>query len=586
MADDFFSRPEAAQREWAARTGSLRTVFALDRGDGKAGPAVGRALLAVRPAAALPQWLRAMAEGGGGAVASARQLRRGAVPGLVGRLPPAVPDPRSVLRPAGHAAIRFVFAVSGPLYDQEAGPDFVSSWAAADKSFVHRRDALARCVVAALWHRAPAGDPAATGADASAIVYSDRTVALLYPQPPHAVVELTADFARCVGARTAPHESRVLQLLDNAVRARRSVSGAVVHPRHPSLAAAAAAAVGGDAGPGYVLELHDSLAAGLPVFSKKVRRAAAAGVPPTGGAMQVVVTLGVVEDHLKTVEAVLAAGRGRGLAQVRVNLGPVAEFSSKVVALLQAHSDGGVLLPALRRAAKGKAGAAAPDLEGGADLHFWVWRPDLRARCIGRAKRGEAMRPQTWLLPNAALAAVAKSHGAYCRREGLPAVRLSFVLRDCVLTVDAALVHQHVGGQGWGALTEHHLLAAMQRALDTGGGAGEDFATAWRRIGAHAVLAITHDAPDALPLYDAKPVPPHEHSAQPLCVLLEPPPLALEVARATASSVLEARVPAGLTRGCTVRTIVTLQAINNYGRLLALVWHDDPLPSKRQRLLP
>ena len=196
-----------------------------------------------------------------------------------------------------------------------------------------------------------------------------------------------------------------------------------------------------------------------------------------------------MEDHLDSIAAIVSEGQQAGYSTGRVNVGPLTEFSSKVVHLIQAHHDSGRLRPALCQLLSGGGGgngnsgaaasagsqaagealasssvwrekARAPRKGGGlmgervpasavagtgvaaaavCDLHFWVWGaagvstasalPSTEAaRASDNPKLPQDARQQAWVLANAALAAVGKSHGAYDRKEGVATCRISIVL--------------------------------------------------------------------------------------------------------------------------------------------------------------
>jgi hypothetical protein len=509
-------------------------------------------------------------------------------PGAAGsgqRLPPHAPDPavgragggvwparpaapRGQAAAAGAAAPALVFlcAINGPLTDRGAGPGCASSWLGgapgADLAFRGRRDALARCASAALWARPGAAVSSSSSSSAAAaaaalpgalaVVYADRELWVLFsgeagaagvsrPAPSQAsasqvLLQLGPDFARSLGARQPPTEERLLRRIDEAVRRARGCAGLTVHRGAGALAQQLRAllpAGGGGGGqdgrrhpppppPPVMLELHDALDAALPVYDTPradTANTAAAGVGTT------VVGLGCVEDCLDVLATATSTARGMGFAWATANIGPLTEFSSKVIHVIQAHHDAGRLGPAVARRVRACAGSAAGGGGGGGggeepisaaaavaaaaagggggwrpkartprgggglagerrpisapvtgagggggagaatscDLHFWVWMEDRKlaevlpsaAECATPnptlrdypAPRGEGgaaggaaggdhgggggggmgaaagggccRRARAWLLPNAALAAIAKSHGAYTRRDGV-----------------------------------------------------------------------------------------------------------------------------------------------------------------------
>jgi hypothetical protein len=110
------------------------------------------------------------------------------------------------------------------------------------------------------------------------VVYTDREVWLVFEESPVTVVKVGADWARCIGAETAPTEHALLTAFDEAVRGRRRAVGLTVDDntygsvgmamrallqQHKTAHAHGASA----AGQHVVLELHDSQDAALPVYS-------------------------------------------------------------------------------------------------------------------------------------------------------------------------------------------------------------------------------------------------------------------------------------------------------------------------------
>ncbi len=127
--------------------------------------------------------------------------------------------------PKNDGKLHLLYCVSGTPHDR-ATPAAFASWVPPDSAFKHRRDALARCVVAALWARPPW--PGANNPNSPLVgvgeVYSDTECWLLFTervtwqpsQSSYLLLRLTADFARGVGE--AAHEQAVLTHLDKAVR--------------------------------------------------------------------------------------------------------------------------------------------------------------------------------------------------------------------------------------------------------------------------------------------------------------------------------------------------------------------------------
>jgi hypothetical protein len=70
--------------------------------------------------------------------------------------------------------------------------------------------------------------------------------------------------------------------------------------------------------------------------------AAAAGLSP-------LVVLGCVQDHLKSISTILRTANDAAFPVQQINLGPVAEFSSKIVEVVVGHHACGQFVPALLR---------------------------------------------------------------------------------------------------------------------------------------------------------------------------------------------------------------------------------------------
>ena len=365
------------------------------------------------------------------------------------------------------------------------------------------------------------------------------------------LLSISPEFAKSWRHGGPPTEARLLKAFDDAARDAGSAGGAgstdryvpglTVHKDTKTVAEATArildvaglhntaTAVQQDsnvnaAGRYAVIELHEDKDRFLPVYTapslEEQRQAAAAA----GGAMReldaLVMVLGCVQDHSDAVATVVATslkppqptqttkadvGVDNGSVDVpilclqphlAVNVGPVSEFSSKVMHLLQAHHNARRLLPAVtmqlqhqwQREQEQAAPATETDVEAThsspepasevqpsslppvADmLHFWVWCSGVRLahlptteECKRAANPSLTLshRPAVWRVPNTVLAAFAKSHGAYDN------MRLSLVLDDAVVTVDGTVVTKHMTARGWGALTEHHALVALRDAID------------------------------------------------------------------------------------------------------------------------
>ena len=387
LPEDFFVRPAAAHRAFIRRLGGchcttfLRTDSFGDT-DVKAAHPLLNQLQAEFPQQAVPAELAALDPGF--SAVSARQARQGlltAAAGATQAQEPRLPDPAVRSTHSGSSDVRLVFClvVSGRPTDRSAGAAFASSWAGFDQSFRGRRDALSRCLSAALWSR-----PGAEGV-APAVAYSDREVWLVFEEPPVTVVRVTSDWARCVGASTAPTEHVLLSALDEAIRGRRPAAGLHLDPEpYDTVRAAVAALLGrhraaAAAAPSrrdVLLELHDSQDASLPVYSG----ASSASASPEIGS--VVVALGCVEDHLDSIAAIVDEGSRLGYDVGRVNLGPLTEFSSKIVHIVQAHHDAGRLLPAVAELLRCGGQSAEP-------AGSTVWREKARAPRKGGGLMGE-----------------------------------------------------------------------------------------------------------------------------------------------------------------------------------------------------
>ena len=484
LPEDFFVRPTATHRAFVRRIGrqacvTFLRVDSFGGTDVKAAHSLITHLQAEFPAAPIAPQLAALDPGFEGV--SARQARQGLVAGasVSHPLEPLTPDSAVLSTGSNAPPLVFCFVISGRPTDRADGAAHSSSWVPFDQSFRSRRDALSRCLTAALWSRpAVPGASNGHGTAAPAVVYSNREVWLIFEESPVTAVRITADWACCIGASVAPTEHALLSALDEAVRGRRPAAGLYLDPmRYYSVGAAAAALLAqhqtSHSGRNVVLELHDSRDGALPVYG-----AAPAAADSETAIDSVIVTLGCVEDHLESIAAIVSEGKKAGFETGRVNVGPITEFSSKVVHLIQAHHDAGLLRLALEDLfgkGTGNGGgsetvwrekARAPRKGGGlmgervaadgrtsaavCDLHFWVWGAAgvSAASALPSAadntgsdnpKLSQAARQQAWVLANASLAAVGKSHGAYDRKEGVATCKISLVLADCVVTVKFAL---------------------------------------------------------------------------------------------------------------------------------------------------
>ena len=246
-------------------------------------------LQAEYPGVSIPPALAALDPGF--VAVSARQARQGLIAADSKSLPALTPD--TTIRTVGDGPdappLVFCFVVSGRPIDRVNGIGYTSSWVPFDQSFRGRRDALSRCLTAALWSRPAVADGVAlqTNAGASkhsesipAVVYNDREVWLLFEESPVRVVKVTSDWARCIGAGTSPTEKVLLTAFDEAVRGRRAAAGLTLDPmRYSSVRTAIGGLLqqhktahthcnaGWTAAQHVVLELHDSQDLSLPVYS-------------------------------------------------------------------------------------------------------------------------------------------------------------------------------------------------------------------------------------------------------------------------------------------------------------------------------
>ena len=90
-------------------------------------------------------------------------------------LPPPAEITSALAR--GTGSLVFVFCVTGPIRDQDAGSGLASSWTEPDAAHSWRRDALARCIAAALWEQTAAEAP-----QPSARLHTDVRVCILLPE--------------------------------------------------------------------------------------------------------------------------------------------------------------------------------------------------------------------------------------------------------------------------------------------------------------------------------------------------------------------------------------------------------------------
>eukprot|EP01051_Picozoa_sp_SAG22_P009851 SAG22_NODE_852_length_6847_cov_14.600830_3_plen_624_part_00 len=459
------------------------------------------------------------AAGGDGSEPASEEPAGGAA--VVAAQPPSE-DRGSYDVPARGQRLITIFVINGGLTDRPvAVGQGRASWVGFDRGYRGRRDALARCVTAALWADA-AGDATAGRQRA---VHPDCACYVLYEGDADSsehdsaavhLLALTPDFARGLGG--VPSEARILKALSDGVQARQ-VPGLTVWWDRGSVSAAALQAfehAGLRPNRWAMLELHEDKARRLPVYSAGRTAPAAAD----GLVDDMVLVLGCVQDHLQSVAAVVAAAAKGGAAGrpprwvTAVNVGPISEFSSKVVHTLQGHHTNGVLAAAVAAVCTaddaaasggaitaadggGPAAVAAPEAQvqqqreaGGAEragergqaqilevhqaeddlaggLHFWVPCPGVAVSDLPTAEqcRGAfnpqldpASRDKVWPVPRLVLAAFARSHGVYPRNK------LTLMLDDAVLQLDGTLL-RHIADRKWAALTEHHLLVALRDAI-------------------------------------------------------------------------------------------------------------------------
>ena len=111
----------------------------------------------------------------------------------------------------------------------------------------------------------------------------------------------------------------------------------------PPAAATASTARVADVRTAVVLELHEDKAMRLPVY------AARDSTPPGGAPLTMFAVLGCVLDHVESVSSFSAAARASAWQPryTAVNLGPVAEFSSRVIQIMQDLHSSSRLVPAV-----------------------------------------------------------------------------------------------------------------------------------------------------------------------------------------------------------------------------------------------
>lgn len=471
----------------------------------------------------------------------------------------------------------WVLIVNGGTCDRKAGTSRKASWVGFDKGYRSRRDALARCVTAALWANPSSvadGVASYTTTEQQAIdsgpprlVHGDSECHIIHEQTGE-LLSISSEFAQTWRQGGPPTEARLLKAFDDAARDAGSaggpgstdkfVPGLTVHMDTKTVAEATARilevsglttllhrSVGTANEPVAsrcaIVELHEDKERFLPVYTAPLL-VEQVGRPEDAGASKdlpqldaLMMVLGCVQDHTEAVATVVETSlsdpalpntlqsedgdslpdkdcRSVTRLHLAVNVGPVSEFSSKVIHLLQAYHSANRLLPAATkqlqlqlqegtqtRPAKAQVArherleklVAATVPHSMRDdvqltptplatvvtrshpkqlpLHFWVWCTGVRLahlptteECKRTANPSLAAhhRSVVWRVPNVVLAAFARSHGAYDN------VRLSLILEDVVITVDGTLITKHITARGWGALTEHHTLVALRDAID------------------------------------------------------------------------------------------------------------------------
>jgi hypothetical protein len=354
-----------------------------------------------------------------------------------------------------------MFAVNGVMRETTGRG---SSWVGFDRSYIKRRDGLARCLAAAFWKVSLGwGQDAAASPNAA---FSQTKVCLVFEEECCAVMLEAGPFvAHCKQAT----EFAILNALEQAVQGK--VPGCTV-TRDSSVPALASKIFRQfDPAEHLVIELHDSFAKLLPTAAR------GSTVTDAANAKTPIVILGCVEDHHETMGHLLGAARAATLPVQQVNLGPVAEFSSKIVDIVMCHHCCGSLVPALllqlEQSATPKAAPAqaAPAPIAAPAFHTWIWLPhcttdDLPTTAENKApnpKLSKSSRSTSWVVARTCLAGIWKSHGYY------ETSNLTLVLgaaQNTTLTFDYSLCKTYLTGRKWGAATEHHMLTSCRDAMD------------------------------------------------------------------------------------------------------------------------
>ena len=360
----------------------------------------------------------------------------------------------------------WVLIVDGATCDRKAGTARKASWVGFDKGYRSRRDALARSVTAALWSQpASAFDRAALeGDDSPRVVHGDCECYIIHEQTGE-LLSCSAEFASEWRRGGPPTEARLLAAFDDAARGR-DVPGLSVDKDTTTVAEATARIFERarlQSGRAAIVELHEDKDRFLPVYSAEAGDAATE-------LDALVLVLGCVQDHSDAVATVVSTGASQpavGGRHVAVNVGPVSEFSSKVMHLLQSHHDAQRLVPAVQAQLSQQPERPMAIPESPPPLHFWVWCDGVTVAQLPTAEQcaepnpslTPAHRAAVWRIPNVVIAVFAKSHGAYS------GVRLSLVLDDAVVNLDGSVITRHCTKRGWGALTEHHTLVCVRDAI-------------------------------------------------------------------------------------------------------------------------
>jgi hypothetical protein len=353
--------------------------------------------------------------------------------------------------------IVFMFVVNGPAIESGRGCDDGSTWVGFDKSYVKRRDGLARCIAAAFW-KASLG----WGPDDTNLAIPQSRCCLVFEEECCAVtLEAEPFVAHCKQAT----EFAILNTLERAIQG--TVPGCSI-VRAPSVQALASKLFSQfDAAKFRVVQLHESFDKLIPVAETP-----SAARPPQCETTPIIL-LGCVEDHVETIKTLLDEARAASLPVQQANLGPVAEFSSKCVDIIMSHHCCNRLVPALLLQQEDLLGCQVPEQHvviKPPALHAWVWLPHCTVDHLPTAEETKAQNPKltqaarekSWVVARLCLAGILKSHGSYEK------ARLSLVLGSThtTLTLGKSLCTKHLTARKWGAATEHHVLTAVRDAID------------------------------------------------------------------------------------------------------------------------